>query len=537
MATSNLLVSGPINWTTFYERNRYDGGGIQRLFEANLATLSIITASHFKKPEKLVETIAGSPYANMVMVAGDNNGMVNILHHGFVSTTSFGGEVSILFLSGNSSEAPLKALSHSSAVVPIKASSGRTRGGGAAPDAPTFTDMWEVGSETEFSNLRSSGNNILREKPNHMMIGPAVFDLAGGVQRRVRAGSLAYEIITRLRDQDDSLEDPSDEGKEPLAQSHHSDKTREDRTYNKFTENATTSTPPTTNKARRRPPERTDVIELSRGVLADGNDDESGGTPSPLDNTAILQRPRGGAGANVNPADNLPGTTLTENNDHIEHLLAWLWACEKKIVSSKLSDPIYDDLLLPRLRGIRTKLNAGPPVVPTHIDQGETPPRTDTNTTGWQHATREEDPLSLSNNARGLSNLALMTKEIAEVLERMESNRCQENRKKEDDKSFLRNLGTMQQELFSTLCTNELGKILEQPKFLKSLMDTKTPQKAIAMIRSFLWEWEGSFFDGPFTGSCEWLLGQRRQQREPRWLHPVHVLPQECGGVSKHKQV
>lgn len=70
MATSNLLVSGPINWTTFYERNRYDGGGIQRLFEANLATLSIITASYFKKPEKLVETIAGSPYANMVMVAG-----------------------------------------------------------------------------------------------------------------------------------------------------------------------------------------------------------------------------------------------------------------------------------------------------------------------------------------------------------------------------------------------------------------------------------------------------------------------------------
>ena len=80
--------------------------------------MSIITASHVKKPDKLVETIAGSTYANMIMVAGDEDGMVNILHHGFVNATSFGGEASILFLSGNSSEAPVKALSHASAVVP-----------------------------------------------------------------------------------------------------------------------------------------------------------------------------------------------------------------------------------------------------------------------------------------------------------------------------------------------------------------------------------------------------------------------------------
>ena len=80
----------------------------------------------------------------------------------------------------------------------------------------------------------------------------------------------------------------------------------------------------------------------------------------------------------------------------------------------------------------------------------------------------------------------------------METNRRQEHKKKENDKSFLRNLGTMQRELFTTLCTDELGEIPEHPTFLKNLMDTKTPQKAIAMIRSEIWEWEGSFFDGPF---------------------------------------
>jgi hypothetical protein len=50
---------------------------------------------------------------------------------------------------------------------------------------------------------------------------------------------------------------------------------------------------------------------------------------------------------------------------------------------------------------------------------------------------------------------------------------------------FSGTLGTMQRELFSTLCTDELGQALwNNPSSSKALMDTKTPQKAIAMIRS-----------------------------------------------------
>jgi hypothetical protein len=112
------------------------------------------------------------------------------------------------------------------------------------------------------------------------------------------------------------------------------------------------------------------------------------------------------------------------------------------------------------------------------------------------HATNTMRSNHLDNT--GISNLALTTKEIASVLERMENNRRQEHQKKESDKSFLRNIGTMQRKLFSTLCTDELGEMYQHPVFLKSLMETKTPQKAIAMIRSEIWEWEGSFFDGPF---------------------------------------
>ena len=509
MATSHLLAaSGPLTWTAFYERNRHDGGGVQRLFEASLATLSIITASHLKKPDKLIETIAGSTYSNMIMVAGEDDGMVNVLHHGFVNATSFGGEASILFLSGNSSEAPLKVLSHSNAVVPIKTrSSGRTRGGGATFDAPTIADMLKVVSETEFSELRGNGNNILQEKPNHMLIGPAVFNLADGAQR-VRARTLAFQIISRLQDNYDSDDDPASE----------SDRGTDDNAH------LGVNTPPATNPVARRPEgagER--VIEIldsgSRAAaLPDDDDDDSDDhidtRNTPDDTSDILQRPRGGKGGagtrNEEPAkrhtdnttvDSPPSANQSADDDHIDHLLAWLWACEKKmVVVSKLSDPIYDDTLLTRLRSIRTKLSVGAPKQEHGGSDDSAPPAYRLNNTvpdGDPNRRSMADEFAI-NSSDGLSNLALTTKEIAEVLERMESNRRAEHRKKENDKSFLRNLGTMQRELFSTLCTDELGEISEQPKFLKGLMDTKTPQKAIAMIRSEIWEWEGSFFDGPF---------------------------------------
>ena len=511
MATSNILSSNPIDWTTFYERNRNDGGGIQRLFETNLATLSLITTSHLKRPDKLVETIAGSTYSNMLMVAGDEDGMVNILHHGFVNATSFGGEASILFLSGNSSEAPLKALAHASAVVPLKSGSGRTRRGGtrATLDSPTFSDMWKVESETAFMNLRGNGNPILRDKPNHMMIGPAIFTLAGGAQR-IRAKTLAFQIISRIRD-----ETGDDSASSALGGSILDDAEAD-------AENTHMTPPPTTSRSR-----TTDVIEIfdsghREGSL--GEDDTDAQHWDDDEDRALLQRPRGGAD-DPSANENDPGTVTAggasgdgssnesptdDSNDHIEHLLSWLWACEKKmVVSSKLSDPIYDDLLVSRLRTIRTKLDEAPnneqergnrrhvhrPGSPS-TGVGNVSERRKTNTFNTRPTDRQSDVNAIA--TAGLSSLATTTKEIADVLERMEMNRRQEHTKKESDKSFLRNLGTMQRELFSTLCTDELGEIAEHPKFLKGLMETKTPQKAIAMIRSEIWEWEGSFFDGPF---------------------------------------
>ena len=236
-----------------------------------------------------------------------------------------------------------------------------------------------------------------------------------------------------------------------------------------------------------------------------------------------IQRPRGGGpntgelgiadttgtvGAEAGGAtDGSENNTSSDETDHIEHLLAWLWACEKRmVVNSKISDPIYDDLLVARLRSIRSKLdstdptNHGPGGQPRNNNRARHPIPASSGNYDPGHLKDDREDQSATNRTRsdGLSDLALTTKEIAEVLERMENNRRQEHTKKENDKSFLRNIGTMQRELFTTLCTDELGEIPEHPRFLKNLMETKTPQKAIAMIRSEIWEWEGSFFDGPF---------------------------------------
>lgn len=505
-----FFSSTPIGWTTFYDRNKRDGGGIQRLFEASLAALSSITTSHFKKPDKLVETIASSTYANMIMVAGDNDGAVHLLHHGFVNATAFGGEASLLFLSENSSEAPVKSLSHASAVLPIKTGLGRTRG--VTIDSPSLGTMLRADSENDFANLRGEGNTILRDKPNHMMIGPSVFSIAEGAQR-IQAKTLAFRIICRINEGTNSLVSGSGGDQYSTIGTLAKDTNRDEQAGSTDADHAISDTPsinprPTTN----------DVIDIldSKARPTRARKGKHVERPDEIE----IQRPRGGAGVNLQEVDGTrtarddgdrdddrgdAGSIATQPDDaaHIEHLLAWLWACEKKMVPSpKLDDPIYDTTLISRIRGIRSKLHAdGTPRPRAPNADGD-------DSTRWPnpHTPRGNgNPASTSAlrtaggvDESGLSNLALTTKEIAGVLERMENNRRMEQKKKESDKSFLRNIGTMQRDLFSSLCTDEIGEIPEHPPFLKGLMDTKTPQKAIAMIRSEIWEWEGSFFDGPF---------------------------------------
>ena len=167
--------------------------------------------------------------------------------------------------------------------------------------AHTFADiMWKTESATKFANLKGSGNIILRNKPNHMMIRPSVFALAEGTQG-IRAKSFAFQIINRLcNDHDDRLQSSAGEPN---------------------TSNDVKETTPTPSIAGREDNREIELLEsggASRG-RPNTNDHDSDETPEPkhhylLDDVVDLQRPRGGAGADI------------------KHLLAWLWACEKNMV-------------------------------------------------------------------------------------------------------------------------------------------------------------------------------------------------------------
>ena len=197
----------PINtysWTTFYARNRDDEGAIQTLFDAELQDLVDSTMGHFEAPGKLSDTIAGSGNANPLMVLGDK-GVINILHHGFVSNTSEG--LALIFVQGNLSDcAYFKILPRDEATTQVKVVHGRRI---TIANCPTLASMVGAESAEAFAALESAGNVILRQKPNHVMIQPAVFFLANGAAT-IRSKDLAFSITESV------CLDPEEEDEEEI---------------------------------------------------------------------------------------------------------------------------------------------------------------------------------------------------------------------------------------------------------------------------------------------------------------------------------
>ena len=197
----------PVNtqsWTTFYARNRDDEGAIQTLFDAELQDLVDATVGHFEEPSKLSDTIAGSGNANMLMTPSDR-GFMNVLHHGFVSNTNEG--LALIFVQGNLSDcAYVKILPRDEATTQVKVVNGRRV---TTTNCPTLASMVGAESADAFVALDPAGNTILHQKPNHVMIHPAVFFLANG-SANVRSKELAFAIIESVR------LDPEEEDEEEI---------------------------------------------------------------------------------------------------------------------------------------------------------------------------------------------------------------------------------------------------------------------------------------------------------------------------------
>ena len=200
----------PLTWTAYYARNREDEGAIQELFEADLQDLVDQTTSHFESPGLFADAVAGSANANMIIVPGPK-GVMNILHHGFVSGGRDG--LALIFVQGNLSDcAYFKVLDRTEATTQAKVTQGRRT---TIMNCPSLAAMLAAGTADEFVNLEAQGNTILRQKPNHIMLHPVVFFIANG-EATVRSKELAIAVIENLRvdPEEDDEEEAEKKGKE-----------------------------------------------------------------------------------------------------------------------------------------------------------------------------------------------------------------------------------------------------------------------------------------------------------------------------------
>ena len=194
------ITSG--TWSAFYERNKEDNGAIQRLFRTNSTMFSVMTENHLDDTDRIMATVAGSNYGNMLLVPGPT-GFMQVLHHGFTHSAELGGPMDIVAVHGNLSEAALKVIP--SDTIAIQA--GNKTGRRSALECPMMESILGTRTAEEFVALEPEKNGILKKKPNHIFIGPDIFYLAQGA-KIVRSGELAALIIDKFTidaDDDDQV--------------------------------------------------------------------------------------------------------------------------------------------------------------------------------------------------------------------------------------------------------------------------------------------------------------------------------------------
>lgn len=179
-------------WTDYYSRNRRDGGSIEAMFDSNMRTLSLKSASHLNDVDKLTQTIVESANFNMLIVPGEVGNM-QLLHHGFACGSGEG--LALAFVNGNIETATFKTFSRIQAVEPITGAFGRRKSGNSSA-CPSLRSMFAVQSAEEFRELQSEGNHVLDNYPNHHLISAEIFLIAKGA-KSISAKELAYTLIKK----------------------------------------------------------------------------------------------------------------------------------------------------------------------------------------------------------------------------------------------------------------------------------------------------------------------------------------------------
>lgn len=136
--------------------------------------------SHLDKPDRFRSTIGGSSPASIIIVPA-GGGKAQILHHGTMFATGIGSDPLDLVVTGNRSSAPIKVVDIEEACLVIN--------GGASPstrakplNSPTQDQFFDnTTSAADLKALKGADkNNPLSDRPNHLLVHPRIFDIAGG---------------------------------------------------------------------------------------------------------------------------------------------------------------------------------------------------------------------------------------------------------------------------------------------------------------------------------------------------------------------
>ena len=156
-----------------------------------------------------------------------------------------------------------------------------------------------------------------------------------------------------------------------------------------------------------------------------------------------------------------------------EQVLSFLWASEQGALTPVILTDVQESPYLNQtIRAIKEKLGRGEAnVVETRNDNGE---EREARAEAW----------------------AVSSQSIVQELNRMHESRETARDLKEASQSLLKALGPDQKGLFTTLCTTDALVVPEMTPFMNTVTMTKTPQKAVSLLRAATRAWEGTFSDG-----------------------------------------
>jgi hypothetical protein len=172
--------------------------------------------------------------------------------------------------------------------------------------------------------------------------------------------------------------------------------------------------------------------------------------------------------------------------DHVEILLAFLWASENGLLTQvTLSDMPDSPHLNHQCELILKKI-------------------------------REQKTTPTGTSLDSASGLAVATHSLMLSMQKTETTRLQERAEDKSAKSLIRNLSPRQQELFVRLCTTHMQDTPVVPPFLKLCLAEKAPHRATNLISHETRKWKGTF---SASGLSRFLAGgylsQEGSQGEP----------------------